>query len=99
MRHLTACRHDCCARLHRTGPITNTTLVPASKQRLNRDEKEISKQKATPAEWKPAPCRQKDRDATWTKKHGKSHFGYRLSTPVDQRYKVILKLDRYRFDP
>jgi hypothetical protein len=33
----------------------------------------------TPSEWeeKPAKNRQKDKDARWTKKHGKSFFGYK----------------------
>ena len=41
-----------------------------------------------PADWKPAKRRQKDLDATWTTKHGKSHFGYKLSVSVDRKYKV-----------
>ena len=28
-----------------------------------------------PIDWKPAKRRQKDMDARWTKKHGKSYFG------------------------
>ena len=39
--------------------------------------------------WKPAKRRQKDIDATWTKKHGKRFFGYKLSINVDKKYKVI----------
>jgi transposase, IS5 family len=33
----------------------------------------------TPKEWakKPAKNRQKDKDARWTKKHGKSFYGYK----------------------
>ena len=35
----------------------------------------------TPAAWeeKPAKNQQKDKDARWTKKHGKSFFGYRTT--------------------
>ena len=31
-----------------------------------------------PMEWKPAQRRQKDTEATWTKKHGQSYFGYKV---------------------
>ena len=46
-----------------------------------------------PADWKPAKRRQKDLDATWTKKHGKSHFGYKLSINVDKKYKIIRRIE------
>ena len=46
-----------------------------------------------PADWKPAKRRQKALDATWTRKHGKSHYGYKLSINVDKRHKVIRKLE------
>ena len=36
--------------------------------------------------------RQKDRDATWTKKHNKSYFGYKLSVNVAKQYKFIRKI-------
>ena len=46
-----------------------------------------------PVNWNPAKRRQKDLDATWTKKHGKSHHGYKLSVNVDRHYKVIRKIE------
>lgn len=36
---------------------------------------------------------QKDTDATWTMKHGKSHFGYKLSINVDKKYKIIRRIE------
>jgi IS5 family transposase len=45
-----------------------------------------------PADWKPAKRRQKDRDARWTKKHGKSYFGYKVSANADKRYKLVRKI-------
>ena len=45
-----------------------------------------------PADWSPVKRRQKDLDATWTKKHGKSHYGFKLSISVDRKHKVIRKL-------
>ncbi|ANG63586.1 transposase [Marinobacterium aestuarii] len=77
----------------RGGQIIDATLVPAPKQRIRSHEKDIIEQQATPADWKPAQRRQKDLDATWTKKHGKSHFGYKLSINVDKRYKVIREIE------
>lgn len=50
-------------------------------------------QHAMPADWKPAKRRQKDLDASWTKKHGKSHFGYKLSINVDSKYKFIRQIE------
>ena len=46
-----------------------------------------------PADWRPAKRRQKDLDATWTKKHGTSHFGYKLSINVDKKYKIIRRIE------
>jgi len=91
----------------RGGQIIDATLVPAPKQHLNKEEKELVGQGAMPADWSPAKRRQKDTDATWTKKHGKSHFGFKLSVNVDKKYKVIRKIetgtasthDTQHFDP
>jgi IS5 family transposase len=77
----------------RGGQIIDATLVPAPKQHLTREDKEQTQQDAMPADWSPAKRRQKDLDATWTKKHGKSHHGYKLSINVDKRYKVIRKIE------
>ena len=78
--------------LARGGQIIDATLVPAPKQHLKKEEKALLDQQATPANWTPAKRRQKDRDATWTKKHGKSYFGYKLSINADKRYKLIRKI-------
>ena len=77
----------------RGGQIIDATLVPAPRQHNNRDEKELLEQGAMPADWKPAKRRQKDIDATWTKKHGKSHFGYKLSINVDKKHKFIREIE------
>jgi len=37
------------------------------------------------------PRAQKDLDARWTKKHGKSHFGYKAHVSADVRYKLARK--------
>ncbi len=76
----------------RGGQIINATLVPAPRQHFTRDEKEQIKEDTMPADWEPAKRRQKDLNATWTKKHGMSHHGYKLSVNVDKRHKFIRKI-------
>jgi IS5 family transposase len=37
--------------------------------------------------------RQKDRDARWTKKHGKSFFGYKNHVNADAKHKLIRRYE------
>ena len=37
----------------------------------------------------PAKRSQKDVDARWTKKHGKSHYGYKNHVNVDRTHKLV----------
>jgi IS5 family transposase len=76
----------------RGGQIIDATLVPAPRQHFTKEDKEQLKEDAMPADWPPAKRRQKDGDATWTKKHGKSHHGYKLSVNVDKTHKIIRKI-------
>jgi IS5 family transposase len=78
--------------LARGGQMVDASLVPAPRQHFDKEEKAIVEQDAMPVEWTPAKRRQKDLEATWTKKHGKSHFGYKLTVNADKRYKLIRKL-------
>jgi IS5 family transposase len=41
----------------------------------------------------PAKNRQKDKDARWTKKHGKSFFGYKNHVNADAKHKLIRTYD------
>jgi len=77
----------------RGGQIIDATLVPAPRQHNRKAEKDLIEQGAMPADWKPAKRRQKDIDATWTKKHGKRYFGYKLSINIDKTYKFIRKIE------
>jgi transposase, IS5 family len=45
-----------------------------------------------PADWNPAKRRQKVVDARWSKKHGRSYFGYKVSANADKRYKRVRKI-------
>jgi len=41
----------------------------------------------------PAKNRQKDKDARWTKKHGKSFYGYKNHVNTDAKRKLIRQYD------
>src|SRR3954453_15295049 len=79
----------------RGGQMVDATIVPVPKQRNDRDENETVKAGQTPAAWekKPAKLRQKDRDARWTKKHGKSFFGYKNHVNADAKHKLIRRYE------
>ena len=73
------------------GQIVDASIVPVPKQRNGRDENATIKAGETPADWEkqPAERAQKDWDARWTKKHGKSHFGDKNHVNVDRRHKLV----------
>jgi IS5 family transposase len=71
------------------GQIIDATIVSTPRQRNSRDDNETIKAGKTPKDWKPAKKRQKDRDARWTKKHGRSHFGYKNHVNVDRQHKFV----------
>ena len=75
----------------RGGQIVDASIVPVPKQRNTREENEAVERGETPAEWEqePAKNRQKDKDARWTKKHGRSFFGYKNHVNVDRTHKLI----------
>jgi len=75
----------------RGGQMVDASIVPVPRPRNTRDENEAIKRGETPPAWerKPAKNRQKDKDARWTKKHGKSHFGYKNHVNVDKTHKLI----------
>ena len=79
----------------RGGQMVDATIVPVPKQRNSRDENEDVKAGKTPRAWKkdPSKNRQKDKDARWTKKHGKSFYGYKNHVNADARHKLIRQYD------
>ena len=79
----------------RGGQMVDATIVAVPKQRNSRDENEAVKAGQTPSEWKkkPAKLSQKDRDARWTKKHGKSFFGYKNHVNADAKHKLIRRYE------
>ena len=80
------------------GQIVDASIVPVPKQRNSRDDNAKIKAGEMPAGWakQPAKRAQKDTDARWTKKHGRSHFGYKNHVNVDRRHKLVR---RYQVTP
>jgi len=77
----------------KSGQIIDASIISVPKQRNKRAENEQIKEGKTPEEWADEPCKmaQKDTDARWTKKHGKSYFGYKNHIGVDKRFKFVRK--------
>ena len=77
------------------GQIIDASIVPVPKQRNSGDDNARIKEGETPEGWENQPAKrsQKDTDARWTKKHGKSHYGYKNHVNVDRRHKLVR---RYR---
>ncbi len=75
----------------RGGQIIDATIVAAPKQRNSRAENEAIKAGKTPEGWAEdeAKNRQKDKDARWTRKHGRSYYGYKNHIGIDRKYKLI----------
>ena len=75
----------------RNGQLIDATIVAAPVQHFTKAEKEILDRGEIPQDWSPAKRAQKDLDARWTKKHGKSYFGYKAHVSADVRYKLARK--------
>ena len=73
------------------GQIIDASIVAVPKQRNSRKENAGIRAGETPECWqdKPAKRRQKDVEARWTKKHGRSHYGYKNHVNVDRRHKLV----------
>ena len=73
------------------GQIVDASIMPAPRQHNSKEENAQVKAGETPPEWekKPAKLRQKDRDARWTRKNNRSHFGYKNHIGVDRRHKLV----------
>ncbi|MFQ5439628.1 MAG: IS5 family transposase [Paracoccaceae bacterium] len=75
----------------RGGQILDASIVPVPRNHNTREENAAIKGGEVPEGWenKPAKRSQKDTDARWTKKHGKSHYGYKNHVNVDRKHKLI----------
>ena len=73
----------------RKGQIVDAAIVPVPKQRNSREDNAKIKEGSAPDGWSDNKRCQKDVDARWTKKHGKTHYGYKNHISVDRQHKVI----------
>ena len=75
----------------RGGQILDASIVAVPKNHNTREENKTIKSGEVPEDWtdKPAKRSQKDTDARWTKKHGKSHYGYKNHVNVDRKHKLV----------
>lgn len=75
----------------RGGQILDASIVPVPRNHNTRDENTAIKKGEVPEDWadKPAKRCQKDLDARWTKKHGKSHYGHKNHVNVDRTHKLV----------
>ena len=76
----------------RGGQAIDATLVSAPIQHFTKEDKAQLEQGQIPQDWSEAKRRQKDLDATHTKKHGKHHHGYKMSGSTDIKHKFIRKV-------
>lgn len=73
------------------GKIIDASFVEVPIQRNSREENKQIKEGNLPDEWKEKPNKleQKDVDARWTKKNGKSYYGYKDHVKADEKSKLI----------
>ncbi len=79
--------------LARCGQLVDATIIEVPRQHVSKDEKALLDQQALPVEWTPGMRRQRDIEARWTQKHGKSFFGYKLHASADVKYKLLRKVE------
>ncbi len=73
------------------GQIVDASIVRVPIQRNSREENDRIKEGQVPAEWSSDKRRQKDTEARWVKKNGKSSFGYKNHISVDVKHKFVRK--------
>ena len=73
------------------GQIVDATLIPVGVQHNSKQKNAQIKKGEIPASWAEKPHRQaqKDRDARWTKKRGKSCFEYKDHIEIDAEHRLI----------
>jgi IS5 family transposase len=73
------------------GTIIDASIVEVPRQRNTREENTSLKAGSMPEGWieNEKMLRQTDMDATWLKKNGKNHYGYKMHTSTDSKHKLI----------
>ena len=77
-----------------TGTIVDATFVEAPRQRNSKEDRAEIKQGNVPEEWRKPEnihkLRQKDVDATWSRKGNEMHYGYKDHIKADADSKLII---------
>jgi IS5 family transposase len=73
------------------GAIIDASIVQVPRQRNTREENKQVRDGEIPEEWKDKPNKleQKDLDADWVKKNGKTYYGYKNHVKIDNGSKLI----------
>lgn len=77
----------------RKGQIVDATIVKVPVRRDTREVNDKVKSGEAVDEWSDNTRAQKDCDADWTKKNGKSFFGYKNHVDADVEHKIIRKFE------
>ena len=79
----------------RTGSLMDASIVEVPKQRNTREENTEIKEGRVPEAWKedPAKLRQKDVEARWIQKHGKTSYGYKNHINADAEHKLVRQFE------
>ena len=75
----------------RGGQIVDASIVQAPITQTNKDEREALNEGRKAEGWSANRMRHTDSDARWTKKQGKSFYGYKVHANADARYKLLRK--------
>lgn len=79
--------------LPRGGQIVDASIVQAPITQAHSAEREALNEGKAPEGWSTKRLQHTDRDARWTKKHGKSFYGYKVHAGVDARWKLIRRIE------
>ncbi len=85
------------ALLLKDGAIIDASIVQVPRQRNTREENKQVREGKVPEDWqnKPNKLEQKDLDADWTKKNGKTYFGYKNDIKINMGSKLITNYQCY----
>lgn len=71
------------------GQIVDGSILAMAKQRSSREGNARIKKGDIPEDWSENKRRRKDVDTRWTKKNGKSSYGFKNHVSVDVKHKLI----------
>jgi IS5 family transposase len=77
----------------RGGQMVDASIVQAPITQARSEERQALNEGKAPEGWSTKRLRHTDRDARWTKKHGKSYYGYKVHSNVDARWKLIRRIE------